>query len=315
MQFDDATPGRLVLRDGETVLAEYVYEPSDAQLESPRPYALLSTRAGAAVTAYRPDDHVWHKGLSLALPNVGPHNFWGGPTYVDGEGYVQLPNNGAQVHRGFDASDTPVADEVAQLARVDERVDWVTEAGDTLLTEARTLTARPIDDTTWALTWSSRLTNVSAESLSFGSPTSRGRADAGYAGIFWRGPSSFTGGDILGPGGDVGDAARGTESPWLAFVSPDRASGVVMMDAGPHPSRWFARSADYAGLCPAPFFYDETVVEPGGSLRLGAVILVGGADAASHVATVGANLVATVRSDPPPPADIPPASTEPEASA
>ncbi|HYJ50755.1 MAG TPA: PmoA family protein [Microbacterium sp.] len=313
MRFDDATPGRLVLRDGDTVLAEYVYEPSDVQLESPRPYALLNTRVGTAVTAYRPDDHVWHKGLSLALPNVGPHNFWGGPTYVDGEGYVQRPNNGAQVHRGFHASDTPVADEVAQLARVDERLDWVTEAGETILTEERTLTAALIDDATWALTWSSRLTNISAESLSFGSPTSRGRPDAGYAGIFWRGPSSFTGGDILTPDGPAGDAARGSASEWLAFISPDRTIGVVMLDAGPHASPWFARSADYAGLCPAPFFYDETVVEPGGTLRLGAVILVGGADAGSHAATVGANLVAAVRADPPRAGDT--ASTEPEASA
>jgi len=300
MRFDDATPGRLILRDDDrgTVLAEYVYEPSDAPLESPRPYALLHTRAGRDVTAYRPEDHVWHKGLSLALPNVGPHNFWGGPTYVDGEGYVQLPNNGTQVHRGFEASDTPVAEAVAGLARVDERLDWVTESGDTILTEVRTLTAGVVDDDTWALTWSSRLTNVSDGSLSFGSPTSRGRADAGYAGIFWRGPSSFTGGDIIGPDGEVGETGRGAISPWLAFVSPDREIGVVMLDAGPTDSLWFARSAGYAGLCPAPFFHDETVVEPGGVLRLGAVVLVGGADAASHAPIVGANLVSAVRSDP-----------------
>jgi len=319
MQFDDTTPGRLIIRDGigeeGAVLGDYVYEPSDAQLESPRPYALLRSRAGREVTAYRPDDHVWHKGLSLALPNVGPHNFWGGPTYVHGEGYVQLPNNGAQVHRGFVASDTPLAEAAAGLARVDERLDWVTEAGETILTEVRTLTAGAIDDDTWALAWSTRLSNVSDGSLSFGSPTSRGREDAGYAGIFWRGPSSFTGGSIIGPDGDVGDAARGTESPWFAYVSPDGEVGVVMLDAGPagrvsatqgsgakhqktSASPWFARTAGYAGLSPAPFFYDETVVEPGGVLRLGAVVLVGGADAASHAPTVGADLVAAVRSNP-----------------
>ena len=109
------------------------------------PTLLLRTRDGRDVTAYRPDDHVWHKGLSLALPVVGAHNFWGGPTYVRGEGYVQLANNGAQVHTSFAASDTPIAEAAGGIARLDERLDWVTEQGETLLREARTITARPID--------------------------------------------------------------------------------------------------------------------------------------------------------------------------
>src|SRR5688572_27300532 len=114
MRFDNATPGRLLLRNGDIVLAEYVYEPSESQLESPRPYALLRSSAGHDVTAYRPGDHVWHKGLSLALPNVGSHNFWGGPTYVDGEDYVQLPNNVSQVHRAFTALDVGAGDRMDQ---------------------------------------------------------------------------------------------------------------------------------------------------------------------------------------------------------
>ncbi|KQZ85315.1 hypothetical protein ASD56_02910 [Microbacterium sp. Root166] len=301
MRFDTATPGRLVLRDGDVALAEYVYEPDDAPVESPRPYATLRTRAGRDVTAYRPDDHVWHKGLSLALPYVGDANFWGGPTYVHDEGYVQLPNNGAQVHRGFAASDTPLADAVAGLARVDEQLDWVTADGTTILTEARTLTATGIDDESWALTWSSRLTNVSDAPLAFGSPTSHGRPDAGYAGIFWRGPADFTGGTITGPSGAVGDAARGSASPWLAYTSPDGGAGVVVLDARSDESPWFARSEEYAGLCPAPFFYDETVLEPAATLHLGAVVIVGGADAAAHAPITGANLVAAVRSE----ADVP----------
>src|SRR5690349_21126838 len=218
MQFDHGDPGRLVLRDGETELGEYVFEPSEPQLESPRPYLLLRTRDGAAVTGYRPVDHVWHKGLSLALPAVNEHNFWGGPTYVRDQGYVQLPNNGAQVHRGFEASETPIADAVAGAARLDERLDWVTEQGETLLAEARALTARPVADGAYAVTWRSELTNVSADPVAFGSPTTKGRDDAGYAGIFWRGPSAFTGGAIVGPEGEARDGARGRPAPWLTFL-------------------------------------------------------------------------------------------------
>ena len=70
---------------GDTTLAQYVYVPTDVQLESPRPYLHpVRTRGGDLVTAYRPHDHVWHKGIAWSLPVVGEHNFWGGPTYVHG---------------------------------------------------------------------------------------------------------------------------------------------------------------------------------------------------------------------------------------
>lgn len=295
----DAESDRLVLRDGDSVLAEYVFEPTDPQCESPRPFALLRTRAGAEVTAHRPEDHVWHKGLSLALPHVGGHNFWGGPTYVHGTGYVQLPNNGAQRHRAFTPSDTPVADAVAGVARMDEQLDWVAEDGALVLTEHRVLTARLLDDTTWALSWRSVLRNATPGPLAFGSPTSKGRADAGYAGIFWRGTDAFTGGAVLAPSGPVGDAARGQAGPWLAAIAADESAGVLML-APTADEPWFARSAEYAGLCPAPFFYDETVLDPGGTLELTAVIVVGDRHVAEFAPSVGAGLVAELRTMPAP---------------
>ncbi len=50
-------------------------------------------------------------------------------------------------------------------------------------------------DGSWALTWSTAVTNRRAEPLRFGSPTTHGRPDAGYTGLFWRGPGPFvTGG-------------------------------------------------------------------------------------------------------------------------
>ncbi|WP_203183884.1 DUF6807 family protein [Streptomyces pratensis] len=79
-----------VTHDG-TPLLTYVYTPDDVQLESPRPYFHpVRTLGGDVVTAFRPWDHVWHKGITWSLPVVGEHNFWGGPTYVHGKDYVQL---------------------------------------------------------------------------------------------------------------------------------------------------------------------------------------------------------------------------------
>lgn len=298
MLFTDDSAGRLLLHDGDQVLAEYVYAPTDPPIESPRPYALLNSRAGVAVTAYRPDDHVWHKGLSLALPHVGPHNFWGGPTYIRGEGYVQLPNNGAQRHRRFRGHEGTAP----EAAAVVESLEWIAAAGDVVLSEERTLTAWTVDEQTWALGWRSVLRNVSVAPLAFGSPTTKGRPDAGYAGIFWRGPTAFSGGEIRGPAGVVGDAARGGAAPWLAFVAPDRSAGVLMLDASPPGSGgetpWFARSAEYAGLAPAPFFAQETVVSTGETLELAVVLLIGDAEVAARAASAGADLVAAFRVQP-----------------
>ena len=69
----------LTFTAGGRQIATYTYKPTDAQYESPRPYFHpLTTLGGDEVTIFRPWDHVWHKGLSLALPNVGKDNFWGG---------------------------------------------------------------------------------------------------------------------------------------------------------------------------------------------------------------------------------------------
>lgn len=291
--------GRLLFRDDASTLAEYVYSPTEPPLESPRPYAQLWSRSGTALTAYRPDDHVWHKGLSLALPVVGPHNFWGGPTYLPGDGYVQLPNNGAQVHRSFGKRA-----EAEGVVRVEETLDWIAESGELVLTEDRTLTARIVDDTTWALTWHSALRDASAGPLGFGSPTSKGRENAGYAGIFWRGPVGFAGGEIIAPTGSGGDDARGEPGPWLAFIAPDRDAGILMLDASDPVTDagnpWFARTEEYAGLNPSPFFYAETVLPPGGTLVLAAALVVGHAEVAQLAPTVGAGLVAELRADVPP---------------
>ena len=70
--------------------------------------------AGDVVSLFRPHDHVWHKGIAWALPVVGDENFWGGPTYVHGRFYVQLPNNGVQGHA---AGSTSSSDERRRVAR------------------------------------------------------------------------------------------------------------------------------------------------------------------------------------------------------
>lgn len=289
IRFDEAGD-RLRVTAGDALLAEYVFRPDHPTLESPRPYLdPVRTRGGELVTLSRPHDHVWHKGIAWSLPVVGDENFWGGPTFVRGEGYVQLPNNGEQRHRAFPARGTGASVDAApetSVARIAEDLDWVTEAGETILTERREFAAALVDDETWVLGFTTRMRNVTDRGIPIGSPTTRGRENAGYGGLFWRGPRSFTGGTVLAPGREGGDELRGERAPWLGFTGRHDGSGasstIVMVDDPAnvqHPPQWFVRTDDYACLCPAPFFSEEHVVEPGAELveRVAVVIADGGA--------------------------------------
>jgi hypothetical protein len=272
-------------------LLTYVYRPDDVQLESPRPYLHpMRTRTGELVSLFRPHDHVWHKGLAWSLPHVGPHNFWGGPTYVRGEGYVQLDNDGSMDHERL--TDLSVEEGSVRIAH---DLLWHAQprpgqdVGDEVVRERRAVGLTLPTDDTWVLTFSTEMTNVSEEHLDIGSPTTHGRDNAGYGGLFWRGPRDFTGGTILTPGRAGGEEVRGTRSEWAGFSGrhdgTSTESTLVIVDdtANPgHPSQWFARNEWFAALCPAPFFSTEVPFPPDATLafRYAVVVADGGADPA-----------------------------------
>jgi hypothetical protein len=277
---DHALERSVTVSAGDVELFTYVYRPDTVQLESPKPYLHpIRTLAGDLVSLFRPHDHVWHKGIAWSLPYVGEHNFWGGPTYVHGQFYVQRENNGSAVHRALvDLGSSHLVHDL----------DWISQAGAPVLSERRALTFALVDDVSWVLTFDTSLTNVSGATLAFGSPTTKGRENAGYGGLFWRGPRSFTGGVIRSPSATGGDELRGSRAEWFAFHGRHDGSGrtstVLMVDdaANPHhPPRWFARSEEFACLNPAPFFSEELEL-PGGEttrFRYAVVVATGDADA------------------------------------
>ena len=274
--------------DGVPLLT-YVYRPDDVQLESPRPYFHpLRTRAGELVSLFRPHDHVWHKGLAWSLPHVGPHNFWGGPTYVRDRGYVQLDNDGSMDHVRFTA--LGVGEGGVGLAH---ELLWHAQPrpgevlGEEVVREQRAVGVTVPGEDAWVLTFESRMTNVSGGHLDIGSPTTHGRDNAGYGGLFWRGPRDFTGGTVLAPGRAGGEEVRGLRSEWAGFTGThdgtSAASSLVIVDdaANPaHPPQWFARNEWFAALCPAPFFSAEVPFPDGVTLafRYAVVLADGPAD-------------------------------------
>ncbi|MGV4982044.1 DUF6807 domain-containing protein [Streptomyces sp. NRAIS4] len=258
-------------------LFAYVYGP-EAAWESPRPYLHpVRTLAGAVVTDYRPNDHRWHKGLSLTASHLSGANLWGGNTYVHGQGYLELPERvGSMRHAGFDEVSA-----TGGRALIAERLTWHPYDGELWAEEERRIEVHDVDPDSgsWALTWTSAITNRRAEPLLFGSPTTAGRELAGYTGLFWRGPRAFREGRITGPVGE-GPALMGTRAPWLAYSGEhdggDGHATLVFAHApendhsgarGTHPAHWFVRNEPFAAVAPSWSFFAELELAPGDTLR------------------------------------------------
>ncbi|WP_311214457.1 MULTISPECIES: PmoA family protein [unclassified Arthrobacter] len=273
---------------GAQDIATYTYRPTDDQYESPRPYFHpLTTLEGDEVTISRPWDHVWHKGLSWALPNVGEHNFWGGATYTRETGYSKLDNNGAMNHEAF----TSIEDDGTSVTAA-ESLLWTAQptepgqAGAPLIREQRRFAIQLLPTgNAWALLFETTMENVSGAEIGIGSPTTEGRDNAGYGGLFWRGPRSFTGGEFRSEAGVGADEFMGTRSPWIAFTGQHdvtcRKSSILFVEDQANPgasNQWFARSSMFACLGSAPFFSEVVPLKEGAPLTYRyAVVIADGA--------------------------------------
>ncbi|WP_075736423.1 PmoA family protein [Streptomyces acidiscabies] len=252
-------------------LLSYVYR-AEADWEAPKPYLHpLRTLAGDVVTDYRPNDHRWHKGLSLTASHLSGANLWGGNSYVHGEGYLAIPERvGSMRHVAFDE----VSADAGRVV-IAERLTWHPYDGELWAEETRRVEIHDVDldSRSWALTWTSAITNRRTEPLLFGSPTTAGREMAGYTGLFWRGPRAFRDGRIIGPDGE-GPELMGVQGEWLALSGEhDGADGYATVvfahapeNAGGHPAHWFVRNEPFAAIAPSWAFYEELELPPGETL-------------------------------------------------
>ncbi|WP_432488342.1 DUF6807 domain-containing protein [Kineococcus sp. SYSU DK018] len=283
LALDATTPGRTVVRAGDVDIATYVHDGDFPANESRKPYLHpLRTLDGAVVTAYRPHDHRWHKGLQMTASHVSGQNFWGGGTYVHGEGYVPKDNVGQMRHDGFDTARSS-----GGTVELVERLTWISSGGQEWAREVRSHRFGSVDPArgTWTLDFDTEITCTRGEPLELGSPTTHGRPSAGYTGYFWRGPRGWTGGTITTPDRE-GEDAMGTLSAWLAYSSPHDevdGGGTLLVLAGSAsttsnpevPLTWFVRHAPFPAIAPSFAFHDEVVLADGESLRLRHRVVVG----------------------------------------
>ncbi|MCZ4119657.1 PmoA family protein [Streptomyces sp. H39-S7] len=237
----------LELRCDDRVVGSYVHSSDLAGELSPRPWLHpLRTLGGVAVTELMPEDHRHHLGVSVAVPDVEGRNFWGGRTFVRGQGPTERDNHGVQRHSGW-------------LRRTaggfTEELSWTADDHE-LLRERRTVDVRRIDDTAWALDFTFALTNTTGRPLSIGSPATNGRPGAGYGGFFWRAPKHASPPDVFTADADGEDAVHGRPAAWLALAD-DRWTLVF---SGPDP--WFVRTGEYPGVGSSLAARDRLAVPP-----------------------------------------------------
>ncbi|MEU3609198.1 PmoA family protein [Streptomyces sp. NPDC035033] len=263
------TGATTVLRAAGRAVAHCMTRPALAPDHSPRPYLHpVTTLAGRAVTEVLPEDHVHHLGVSVAVPDVAGHNFWGGRTFVRGRGPVELDNHGVQRHDGFKLCDPD---------GFVEELSW-TAGGERLLAEHRTVAAVPLTDTAWALDLTFSVANVSGRDLSIGSPATNGRPGAAYGGFFWRAPREAAAPAVFGPGPDGSgadgeEAVHGARADWVAMCG----DGWTLVFAGATETTrrdpWFVRAAEYPGVG-SSLAHDERLAVPAGGTFVRRVVTV-----------------------------------------
>ncbi|MEV0622394.1 DUF6807 family protein [Nonomuraea sp. NPDC050404] len=256
-------------------VAAYELRPELPVTDSPRPYLhRVRTLGGVEVTEVRPEDHVHHLGVGVAISDLGGANFWGGRTYVKDRGPTWLEDHGTQRHVRF----SRLAD-----GGFTEHLEWVGPGG-LMAREERTVTARPLGEH-WALDFAFTLTNLTGAPLKIQSSATKGRAGAGYGGFFWRAPGTSVDRVTL-PGGE--EAVHGSTDPWLAMsgTTPEgRDWTLVFAQADGDP--WFVRVAEYPGVGQALAWDTPLVVDTTLTRRVVTAVIDGRLDLAAASAVAG----------------------------
>jgi LacI family transcriptional regulator len=257
-----------VLEYRDLPLARYSDGTGMPQVHSPRPYLHpVHSLSGRAVTQVSPVDHRHHYGLSLTIADVDGTSYWGGRTFLPGQGPTLLRNHGRQISTGTDIDESG--------AHLRESITWADQHDRQQLLEHRELTGVIIPEAeAWAMGWHSRLTAPAGATIS--SPALRGRPGAGYGGIFCRLVSADLT-EVLTRDADSESGAHGSRSPWIAFNGRhggEWTSVVLVQDTEVGPLPWFVRVADYVGAGPALAWDTACVIGAGEDLELGLVALV-----------------------------------------
>lgn len=235
-------------------LYRYVFQPHVPADESPRPYFHpVCTLGGVVVTDFQPADHRWHHGISFTIPDLNHVNFWGGNTDVPGQGYIMLPNQGAVIHVGFEAT--------AAANTFTEVLHWLDPQSNLMLHERRTIGSEVLNDRRWVLDFTTTLSNCLSETITFKA------WKAGYGGLFWRGSPLFTQRHLSTHKIPI----MGKRAAQLVYSAANASITLEDQPENPrYPNQWFSRGDDegYIGACFGLFYDTPYVLHAGEHISL-----------------------------------------------
>jgi hypothetical protein len=258
-------------RAGGGLLLRYVFRPDTAADESPRPYAHpVNTLAGELLTNFRPNDHRWHHGLNFTINCLSGHNFWGGGTYQQADGYQMRGDHGGQHHTAWREK---------SAARLAHMLDWrVGATGELLLQEERALAFAVVSPQVWTLRWTATLKNVTERTLQLGQYHSHaGLAGSHYTGLQFRGARELLDDHlddtigIFAEGGLSGEkAVHGAAACWMEWRGQKDTSlrrVAIRFTNNSGPLHWFVRRNN--PLAALPFQYEHDLpLAPGATLAI-----------------------------------------------
>jgi hypothetical protein len=226
----------------------------------------------------------------MAIADVNGTNFWGGRTYIHGQGYVLLDDHGQIV------GDPPElhGDAFTQHLR------WIdSRTGSVQLRENRSVAWSAIDSNTWRLTFESSLRSDSGATLA--SPASKGRKGGGYGGFFWRFPACDDV-EVMTASARGEAAVHHSLAPWVGWradfaAGPGLSGPATLVFAAPDAEAagepWFVRVHSYPGLGSALAWDQRASIPPSAVLsRRFEVAVADGRLSDEQVAALGDALVA-----------------------
>ncbi len=252
---------------GDGLLCRYVYAPTTAAKESPKPYFHpLNSLAGDTLTNFRPNDHPWHHALTFTLTDVSGMNFWGGPTCRPEDGYKWRDDHGEQRHIAW--TKLEAAGGTATLAHT---LEW-RRLQEVIFREERTMAiAADFAKQSWSLRWRAKLVNVSGRALALGNPHSAGgKPGSHYTGLQFRGARELLDDHmdptikIVAEGGREGvDAVHGAAARWMEWhgqLDESLRRVIVRFENNSGPLHWFVRRNYPLAALPMQFDQNLTVM-------------------------------------------------------
>jgi len=246
------------------LLAEYHYSPDERK---PYFHPLYLPPLSEPVTCFRPWDHIWHTGLWFAWKYLNSINFW---------------EEGPQIQEALGSTiaiaTSPVAT-VGTAAVWSQRLEWVTDAGERLLTEERHLKFwRDIPGGAWAIDWTSEFTAVEQVELNRTDPTQPNTPWGGYGGLFMRLSRAFWGKEFFLDSAGRTDRAQihSQTARWVdqsgrpdgSYDSWQQWAGIAIFDHPQnlrHPTPWYTLPWLVG---PAPLYHEPFSLAPGERLSL-----------------------------------------------